>query len=444
MTLQDWKQRNEKSKKYAHFDKRINLSNVWNYINNPKKVAQHGFYPFVHYTQRFNKFSKGEIKPKERELCYSAHIDRYIYSYYGYKLNQKYDKRAVDDGINDVALAYRDNLGLNNIHFSKIAIDFIRSQKECWVMVGDFTHFFDNLDHKYLKDQICELLKVNILPKDFYAVYKNITQYTTWELSEILAYHNLTDCKDDINKLNSMERLLSVNEFRYLKHHLDIKENKNNKGYGIPQGSAISAVLSNIYMLTTDKIMNDYIIQLGGLYMRYSDDFIIIIPKSNIKFEDVFIKINQIIHNTPRLVLQEEKTQLYHYANLELTNVNSKFMSNIPNGANRINYLGFTFDGKEVTIRDKTITKYYYRLYRKLKTIVRNEGITKYGHRISTENLYDRYSIKGAKKKRGNFITYVNRAEKIWGENEPINRSTKRHMVKIRRRLDEIYRNANN
>ena len=31
-----------------------------------------------------------------------------------------------------------------------------------------------------------------------------------------------------------------------------------------------------------------------------------------------------------------------------------------------LDYLGFSFDGRKVRIRDKTITKYYYRMYRKV------------------------------------------------------------------------------
>ena len=74
--------------------KKVSLDKVWNYISNPDNIMKHGFYPFIHYEKKFNKFTKkdgmGYIKEKSRHLCYSAHIDRYIYSYYGYLLNQKY------------------------------------------------------------------------------------------------------------------------------------------------------------------------------------------------------------------------------------------------------------------------------------------------------------------------------------------------------------------
>ncbi|OAB33137.1 hypothetical protein PMSD_15605 [Paenibacillus macquariensis subsp. defensor] len=64
----------------------------------------------------------------------------------------------------------------------------------------------------------------------------------------------------------------------YIKPHSD--------NFGVPQGSAISAVLSNIYMLDFDKIVNDNVTEKNGLYMRYSDDFIVILPKDNL---DIFV-----------------------------------------------------------------------------------------------------------------------------------------------------------
>ena len=127
-----------------------------------------------------------------------------------------------------------------------------------------------------------------------------------------------------------------------------------------------------------------------------------------------------------------------------MENMNNIEHKNTLNIKNEIDYLGFTFNGKEIVIRDKAITKYYYRLYKKLNTIKRNHGYTKEGNKITCENLYRLYSKKGAKTKGkqgykyGNFITYVQRSQIIFGIDEPITRKTKKHMLKIRRRLDEV------
>lgn len=205
MELEEWEEKNAKARKYAHFDDKVSLEKVWNYISVPSNVEKHGFYPFIHYEKKFNKFNrengKGHIKEKSRHLCYSAHIDRYIYSYYGYLLNQEYNKYLERHSMNMVAVAYRDNLHKSNIHFAKIAFDCIKEVGECFVIIGDFSNFFDSLDHKYLKKQMCNVLEVNMLPPDYYAVFKNITRYSIWELTELLKINDLEDTEEDIQKL---------------------------------------------------------------------------------------------------------------------------------------------------------------------------------------------------------------------------------------------------
>ena len=51
------------------------------------------------------------------------------------------------------------------------------------------------------------------------------------------------------------------------------KPNKfDGKRYGIPQGSPMSAILSNIYMLDFDKYCCELANNFGGIYRRYCDD----------------------------------------------------------------------------------------------------------------------------------------------------------------------------
>jgi hypothetical protein len=106
-------------------------------------------------------------------------------------MNERYNLRIRDLGIEDVPVAYRSDLGKNNIHLAKQAFDFIKAKPNAYVMIGDFTGFFDNLDHQYLKRQWCSLLGVRQLPPDYYTVFKNITRYSTWELEDLLELNGL-------------------------------------------------------------------------------------------------------------------------------------------------------------------------------------------------------------------------------------------------------------
>ncbi|ASJ52491.1 hypothetical protein BP422_02375 [Brevibacillus formosus] len=437
MNLEKWKIKNKKSRNYSHFDSRVYLDKVWDYIKDPNKIKRHGFYPFIHYTQSFKRYSKHTgIKKKNREICYSAHLDRFIYSYYSYQLNNYYNNRVKIDGINDSAIAYRDNIQLNNIHFAKKAIDFIRQKEECYIIIGDFTKFFDSLDHTYLKKMLCSLLEVEKFPDDFYAVFKNITKFSTWDMESLLNINNLKNNPKDIIKFKQLKKAISPEQYKKYKK-LYIKKNSNN--YGIPQGSAISAVLSNVYMLEFDKKIKTYVSEKNGLYMRYSDDFIVILPKITLEdFKEDLIYIETVIKSVPKLQLEQDKTQLFAYSNKIIRSCNEEFLENVKNGKPFMNYLGFTFDGQDVTLRDKTVSKYYYRLYRKIKTIIKNNGVTKKGKRISSKNVYLKYSIKGSKKGKGNFITYVKRVEQIFSNEKGVAQISRKHMQKIRKQLNKI------
>lgn len=448
MTTKEWLASDaaiEKSKRpYAHFDYRTDIGQQRTYLSNPKSIAQHGFYPFIHYKQKQVKYSKeGGKKIKERDICYAAHIDRCIYQYYSFLLGESYNERVVQDGMAQVAVAYRSDLHKNNIDFAKRAIDFIRKSSPCYVMIGDFTGFFDNLDHKYLKHQWCSLLGNSYLPEDHYRVFKSITKYSIWELSDLLELNHLKDTRRDRKELNSRSRVLTKEEFKANRSH--ITQNPNE--FGIPQGSPISGLLANVYMLDVDKRVNDLVTSLNGLYMRYSDDFIIVIPDIGPTTHQFLMDITTLF-NVEGLTLEPQKTQYFRFENQDLVNCGVQF--GIPKQKQKrfVSFLGFTFDGRTVSVRTKTIGKYYSRMYKKIKTIKKGKGYTPEGKHISAQNLYGLYSVRGAHgcliklkdgktvKYSGNFLTYIQRSAKIFGKHESIDRDTRRHMSKIRKALN--------
>ena len=134
-------------------------------------------------------------------------------------------------------------------------------------------NFSISLITNILKKQWCRLLHTDRLPPDHYTVFKNITQYSYLELPDLLKIHGLDDTPKGRRELNQKKRVLSPQGLK--KNAYRIQKNKN---CGIPQGSPMSGALANLYMLEIDKSIHDFVTAYGGLYMRYSDDFIIVLP----------------------------------------------------------------------------------------------------------------------------------------------------------------------
>ena len=443
--IKNWKEKNSINRKYIHFDKTKNAlsPNIENYVTNCQNIEKHSFYPFLRIKKIFKKFNiKNPNRPKvkEREITYSSHIDRLIYSYYSQIINEHYNEYLLKMNFNDNIIAYRSNLKKNNIHFAKEAFEKIQETTGAFVIIGDFSNFFDNLDHKYLKKQICKVLNKKKLCKPWYIIFRNITKYHYCELKSILRYLKISK-----NELQKKDRICSSKKFRKYIDEKKIQIHPNTKNKGIPQGSAISAVLANVYMIEFDLEIINFLKNVNGSYFRYSDDFIIIFPSEfeMKKFSELKNKIEESINKIPNLELQEEKKQFFYFKNNRLKKINK--IEN-PNKKVVLNYLGFSFDGEKITIRDKTISKYYYRMYNKIKTInkcIKNSnGITKNGNRISCKKLYENYSLKGGYNKnkkifKGNFIHYVKRAEKIFGikNSKYISHLRKIHFKKIKQKL---------
>lgn len=447
MDLEKWKNKNNRAKGYTHFDERVNIHNVWNYITDSKKIASHGYYPLIHTNIVFNKYNKDVgIKSKKREVAYSAHIDRLILSYYALQLNDLYNQHVKSIGINENAIAYRNILGKSNIEFSKDAFDFIKDCDQAIIVVGDFTDFFGSLDHNYLKAKLLDLLREDKLSPDWYGIFKYVTKYVYWELESLLELNGYDKNFKSIRNFNQQKKALKINDFKSLKKN-NLK--KNNKEKGIPQGTPISALLSNVYMMDFDVQLSEYIKQYKGFYNRYSDDFILILPNiDDSKFKTIYKAITDIIERVPNIDLQLEKTQMYEYNNQCIKNINSIIFNSDKKDKDILDYLGFTFDGQKVRFRDKTLTKYYYKMYRKTKGILNRNGYTKKNNRISNTELYKRYSIRGVQGKFKhsdsnparvrNFLSYILRAEKVYYSEEEILKFRKRHMGKIRKRLKKI------
>lgn len=396
-------------KPYSHFDKRVSLKmpTIRRYVMDREKIAQHSFYPFIHFTKSISRY--GKKQPKKRELHYCSHLDRCVYQRYSFLINQKYNKRVKEDGLDSVAIAYRSDLGKNNIDFAKDAFESIKELNHSLVIIGDFTNFFDRLDHNYLKKMLCDLLKVKTLPKDYYAVFKNITRYSYWDWESLVKQSGHQITERGLRKIINMQDVILTKE-QFEKGKKDIKKNKI---LGIPQGSPISATLSNVYMLDFDKNINAYVSECKGRYFRYCDDFLIVLPyESDQKAEEHIEFVFSSVKKVDRLDLQSEKTGTYIFDNGTIAEYPSKTLT-------QIDYLGFIFDGKNTKVRPRSITKYYYRMRRKARNIGRRNWKSPTGKHITAKKLYEIYSASDKNSlqtstgdRRQTFIDYIKRADK--------------------------------
>ena len=102
--MEDWL----KFKRYPHIGIPLTKKDsnwIRDYITDPDKIAKHKFTPLIHrkiYQRRYrpdenasiNKFGKRERSvqdKKERSLFLTSHLDSIVYSYYSYKLLDKYE-----------------------------------------------------------------------------------------------------------------------------------------------------------------------------------------------------------------------------------------------------------------------------------------------------------------------------------------------------------------
>lgn len=423
-------------KHYIHLDKKKKFQNYETLINTPQYVERHGFYPFVHFDITFKKYifnkdtKKKELKKKVRPIKYAAHIDRFIYQKYARLTNEEYDQFAKRNGIHRASIAYRKSLkGKNNIHFAKEVFEFMAKQKQAYIFLGDFTSFFDNLDHDYLKERLMEVFDTTHLSDAHYAVFKNISKYS---------YLNLSDIESEKEvKLKQMNEQKLMKFFTTEEFHTFKRKNlkKNIAPFGIPQGSPISAVYANVYMTQFDKKMNDYATSRKGIYRRYSDDFIVVLPVENSDDHKAHATwITQLSDSIPRLDLQAEKTEHFLFNKEEDTSLQSVTGKSV-----FMNYLGFRFDGRTVTIRDKSLFKYYSRAYRKARTVAKNKG--KKNEKIILRKMLNLYTYIGDQRKEkdyGNFITYAQKADQMFSDSPLLNSEIKNQIQRHWKKINKI------
>ncbi|HET9503043.1 MAG TPA: antiviral reverse transcriptase Drt2 [Hymenobacter sp.] len=373
----------------------------------PDQVRKRAFYPFlkiVKERKRFANDTEGVRRihpegPKKRDICYAAHHDALFFSWYGFQLESLLEPKLAALGLDDCVLAYRAK-GKNNIHFAKMVFDYIATQPACVALAFDVTKFFDTLNHRLLKQAWVALLEVEELPADHYTIFKAMTRFRTvavTAIEEALGPEKTKECF-------RQKRFVFPEQFRT---QLLPKQVANKEPLGIPQGAPLSAVLSNLYMVTLDVALQKVAQACGGIYRRYCDDLLFVVPPGQEVVAEVAVRRELA---ELQLVLNEKKTERRFFTQNPAQVITCMDERGKPAS---LQYLGLEFCGKTVLLRSSSLARYHQRLRRGVRKAVRmakgQRGLQ--GGKVFKRALYRRFSHLG----KFNFIRYAKRAHHITG-----------------------------
>lgn len=444
-------------KGYLHLDHRIwfpdDYSSIENIIRsnlqiiNPK-TQQKEFYSFSPFlkilakTPRYRyQFEEGhyDLETKIRPLCYSAHRDSLILGYYSFALTKTYEEYIKRHGFDDVVLAYRSDLGKCNIQFSKEAFDEVKKRKSCSAIALDIKGYFDHIDHEVLLEKWKKILGGK-LPEDQYRLFKILTKYSYINQKGLLKKYKGPKKRGDVLPATLMDLIpgTGIND-KFKQLNIDqlivtnnLPDKKTGRLCGIPQGSPISALLSNIYLIDFDEDLKNKSIEEGFIYRRYCDDILVICDSE--KALDIMDFIIDKISKEYHLKIQYEKVDLIDFHKNskgkirgfkrprrtknqvgEKDKVTIQKKPALTNATNEekyyrsLQYLGFEYNGKDILIRPSSLSRFFWKLnYRLQRTVIMSYSPKSKDDQIFLSQIYERYTHLGGR----NFLTYAYKAAK--------------------------------
>ncbi len=426
-----------RNRSYKHFDRP--LPETWVIkVSDPEFVAKHPFSPLIYYKKQVphykycGKARKGIMNKKERDIMYASHRDAGILTHYAEKLVEKLDNHYSAESLSDKVIAYR-RLGKTNYDFAAEAWAFAKKHSPVKILAFDVSGFFDNLDHSLLKIRLKRILGVSELPADWFQIFRYTTKFCFVKREDLES--NAT-FRERLKKKGPYQ-VASVSELK----RTGISFNQNCKRKGIPQGTPISAVLSNLYMIDFDAAVLGYCDSIRAFYRRYSDDILIICEVRYAK--RIERKIKHLIKKE-KLRLNKKKTER------TLFDVNDTYtregglafffkslITRLIHGTYKperrvAQYLGFYFEKNGVSIRSSSLS----RQWRKLRVAIKRtwkKGLEemKAGRvkKVWTKKLRRRFTPG----KSRNFFSYADRSTKAFGEDQKI----KKQIRKFRRTAEK-------
>jgi hypothetical protein len=423
-------------KKYPHFDPYFNFPESKDKLHDivkditGKAITEHPFLPLVkiliktpRYRYQENE-KKYNLETKIRPISFASHFDNYIFGFYSFALNEIYQYYIRKKGFDDCVLAYRSDLdGKCNIQFAKEVFDCVKGRESCTAIALDIKGYFDNIDHKILKEKWCKVIGKENLPSDQYKIYRTLTKYSYVNKNSILKHFSIKLDKLKKQKVYWQSLLDLIpddiagksfkDKFNLLRQRKLIVTNKprfNDDGSidfkGIPQGSALSALLSNVYLIDFDEHLKKLGVKLGFTYRRYCDDLIVICSMEKASEIKDFI-INE-ISDKYKLIIQNKKTEIIDFKpnekgiirgfkrQYDIETRSFKSLDNKECNYKNLLYLGFEYNGQKTYIRPGSLSRYFRKMKgRIVKSVMMSYSKNSKSSVINKQQIYHRYSHRG-------------------------------------------------
>ncbi len=391
--IQDW----FRSRRYKHFDVPVDKS--FAEACDPSFVERHSWSPHIHYVKETKRYKplKHKVERKRRDIMYASHRDACVLSKYAYDLSSPLEAHYAASGLSDNVIGYR-KLGKANYDFSARALKFAKENMPCVILCFDISNFFDTLDHSILKARLRDILGVTELTDDWYAVYRQVTKFRSVE-RDALAAHPIFSKRMQSRHSPLIATMAEVTA-------ANIQITKNASKIGIPQGTPISAIFANLYLVELDAAMRKHCDNAQALYQRYSDDIIVICKAADeMKLLNAFE--DQI--NIHKLKLSAAKCDRLDF---DASNVAS------------IQYLGFELAHYGPSIRSSSISRQFRKLRKAIRRTRSAGEVARASGRASnifTKKLWKRFGPVGAR----NFSSYARNSATVF-KSKRIKRQIKR------------------
>lgn len=233
-------------------------------------------------------------RPKLREVFAANFRDRIVHHWLMMKLNPLFEQRFVEQG--NVSFNCRKGFG------TQAAVEQVKQDiftvssgytKPAFVghfdIVGFFMSIKKNILIRFLKEFVYEHYKGD----DIDLVFRTLCIVVQHNPSKDCEVHGKTELFKDLPKNKSL-------------FYVDANS-------GLPIGNLTSQILANFYLSYFDEVMINWCSERGGKYVRFVDDFVVILPVMKDVFNS-FIFARSYLRDNLGITLHDDKKYIQHYS----------------------------------------------------------------------------------------------------------------------------------